>query len=117
VGNRHYRQFLKKSRSDQTQGHITGEAFKPYGSLGALIKRFHEKIIHLHVHDYDGNLDHIAIGRGDIDFPDITKALCDVQFQGSLCLEINPDREPPEAICKSRDRLQAMIDKLKNGDH
>jgi sugar phosphate isomerase/epimerase len=101
-------------------GHMhfhNGEAFKPYGSLGALIKRFHEKIVHLHMHDYDGNLDHIAIGRGNIDFPDIIKALCAVQFQGSLCLEINPDREPPEAICESRDRLQDMIDELENGDY
>ena len=87
-----------------------GEAFKPYGSLGGLIQRFHEKIFHIHIHDYDGNLDHIAIGRGYIDFPDIIKALCSIQFQGSLCLEINPDREPPEAICESRDRVQAMID-------
>ena len=86
-----------------------GEAFKPYGSLGGLIERFHEKIVHLHVHDYDGNLDHIAVGRGHIDFPDIVKALCAVQFRGSLCLEINPDREPPEAICESRDRLHKLI--------
>jgi len=85
------------------------EAFKPYGSLGGLIERFHEKIVHLHMHDYDGNLDHIAVGRGHIDFPDIIGALCAVQFQGSLCLEMNPDREPPEAICESRDRLLTMI--------
>jgi sugar phosphate isomerase/epimerase len=87
-----------------------GEAFRHYGSLGGLIERFHKKIVHLHVHDYDGRLDHIAIGRGCIDFPDIVRALCNVQFRGSLCLEINPDREPPEAICRSRDSLQAMIE-------
>ena len=87
-----------------------GEALKPYGSLGGLIEGFHKKIVHLHIHDYDGSLDHIAIGRGYIDFPDIINALCAVQFQGSLCLEINPDREPPEAICQSRDSLQAMIE-------
>lgn len=87
-----------------------GEALKPYGSLGGLIERFHKKIAHLHVHDYDGHLDHIAIGRGYIDFPDIIRALCTVRFRGSLCLEINPDREPPEAICRSRDRLGAMIE-------
>ena len=92
-------------------GHMhfhNGEAFKPYGSLGGLIQRFHKKIAHLHVHDYDGDLDHIAIGGGNIDFPDIMEALRRIQFQGSLCLEINPDREPPEAICQSRDRLRAM---------
>jgi sugar phosphate isomerase/epimerase len=85
-----------------------GEAFKPYGSLGGLIKRFRKKIVHLHVHDYDGKLDHIAVGRGYIDFPDIIKALCEIQFQGSLCLEINPDREPPEAICESRELIKPL---------
>lgn len=86
-----------------------GAAFRPYGSLGGLIERFREKIVHLHVHDYDGHLDHIAVGRDYIDFPDIIGALCNMQFKGSLCLEINPDREQPEAICQSRDRLRAMI--------
>ena len=87
-----------------------GEAFKPYVSLGGLIERFHKKIVHLHIHDYDGQFDHITIGRGYIDFPDIIRALRTVRFRGSLCLEINPDREPPEAICRSRDRLRAMIE-------
>ena len=93
-------------------GHMhfhNGEAFKPYGSLGRLIERFHRKVVHLHIHDYDGNLDHIAVGNGCIDFPDIIEALCAAQFQGSLCLEINPDREPPEAILESRERLHKLI--------
>jgi len=96
-------------------GHLhfdNGKAFEPYGSLGGMIKRFYKKIIHLHLHDYDGQLDHIAIGRGNIDFADIIEALCAVQFGGSLCLEINPDREPPEAICRSRDYLREMITDL-----
>ena len=87
-----------------------GEALRPYGCLARLIERFHEKIVHLHIHDYDGRLDHTAIGRGYIDFPGVVKALCTVRFRGSLCLEYNPDREPPEAICESRDRLRAMIE-------
>ena len=90
-----------------------GKAFEPYGSLGGLIERFHKKIVHLHIHDYDGNLDHIAVGRGYIDFHDIISALCIVQFQGSLCLEINPDRESPDAICRSRDLIQAMIEECR----
>jgi sugar phosphate isomerase/epimerase len=86
-----------------------GAAFKPYGSLGRLIERFRERIFHLHMHDYDGNFDHIAIGKGHIDFPGIIKALRNIQYKGSLCLEINPDHEPPEAIRQSRDRLREMI--------
>ena len=86
-----------------------GAAFRPYGSLGGLIKRFHKKVVHLHIHDYDGKLDHIAIGRGHIDLDDIIRALCSVKFQGSLCLEINPDRETPEGILRSRDRIWEMI--------
>jgi sugar phosphate isomerase/epimerase len=93
-------------------GHVhfnEGAAFKPYGSLGGLIEIFREKILHVHVHDYDGNFDHIGIGKGYIDFHDIVRTLCNIQFKGSLCLEINPDRESPEAILESRDRLQEMI--------
>lgn len=86
-----------------------GEAFKPYGSLGGMIKRFQKKIVHFHIHDYDGDLDHIAIGRGYIDFTDIAKALRDIQFDGSLCLEINPDRESPEAIYECKTRLRKLI--------
>ena len=86
-----------------------GAAFKNYGTLGGLIDEISTKLVHLHGHDYDGHKDHIAVGHGHIDFPDIIGALCRAKFSGSICLEINPDREPAEGILESRDRLREII--------
>jgi len=93
-------------------GHIYFEncvAFKDYGTLGNLIDEVNVKVVHVHAHDYDGHQDHIAVGHGYIDFPDVISALCRAKFSGSLCLEINPDREPPEGILESRKRLREII--------
>jgi len=93
-------------------GHMyfeNGAAFKDYGTLGNLIDEVNVEIVHVHAHDYDGQKDHIAVGHGYIDFPDIIGALCRAKFSGSICLEINPDREPPEGILKSQKRLREII--------
>jgi len=86
-----------------------GAAFKDYGTLGGLIDELSADIVHLHAHDYDGQKDHLAVGHGCIDFPDIVGALCRARFSGSICLEINTNIEPPEGILKSRKRLRRMI--------
>jgi len=94
-------------------GHFSmggGKKYERYGSLGGVIRTFREKIFHVHVHDYDGEHDHIAIGRGHIDFDDVCGALKEINYSGSLCLEINPDREPPEDIIRSRDALRAILE-------
>jgi sugar phosphate isomerase/epimerase len=93
-------------------GHLhfsNGAAFEAYGALGGLIERFGAQIVHVHAHDYDGRSDHLAIGHGYIDFKNIIEALCRVGFSDNICLEINPDRESPEAILESRARLQEII--------
>ena len=87
-----------------------GAGYRNYGSMGNLIREFADRMFHLHVHDYDGQNDHIPIGSGFIDFPDIVSALHDIGYQGSLCLELNPDRVSPDDILKSRDRLQQLIE-------
>ena len=94
-------------------GHVcfrNGAGYRDYGSIGGLIREFADRMFHLHVHDYDGQNDHIPIGSGFIDFPDIVSALHDIGYQGSLCLELNPDRVSPDDILKSRDRLQQLIE-------
>ena len=95
-------------------GHLSfedGAGYREYGSIGGVIRRFSQKIFHVHVHDYDGEFDHITIGRGIIDFDEIVASLTNIGFKGSLCLELNPDREPPEEILRSRDKLQELIEK------
>jgi sugar phosphate isomerase/epimerase len=96
-------------------GHIhfeNGIAFESYGGLGNLIDKTNAKIVHVHAHDYDGNNDHIAIGKGYIGFPDIIAALCRAKFSGSICLEINPYRESPESILESKKLLHDMIERI-----
>jgi sugar phosphate isomerase/epimerase len=92
-------------------GHMhfeNGAAFQAYGSLGNLIRTIKPQIMHVHVHDYNGKDDHLGIGHGYIDFPDIIGALDQGGFTGSLVLELNPFREP-ESVVESRNRLQALI--------
>ena len=93
-------------------GHVyfgNGAAFKDYGTLGNLIDEINVKIVHVHAHDYDGHNDHIAVGHGYIDFPDVIGALCRAEFSDSISLEINPDREPAEGILESQKRLREII--------
>ncbi len=86
-----------------------GTAFEAYGTLGTLVDQVNAQIVHVHAHDYNGVQDHIAIGHGYIDFVDIMDALVRAQFSGSLCLEINPDRESPAGILESQARLRELI--------
>ncbi len=93
-------------------GHMyfeNGIAFKDYGTLGNLIDEVNVEIVHVHAHDYNGREDHMAVEHGYIDFPDVIGALCRAKFSGSICLEINPNREPPEGILKSQKRLREII--------
>ncbi|MFQ6040389.1 MAG: sugar phosphate isomerase/epimerase family protein [Candidatus Poribacteria bacterium] len=89
-------------------GHLhfeNGSAFESYGTLSNLIDEVNVKIVHVHAHDYDGHHDHLATGHGYIDFPSIIGALYRRRFSGSVCLEINPDREPPAGILETQKQL------------
>jgi sugar phosphate isomerase/epimerase len=92
-------------------GHMhfkNGAAFVAYGTLGNLVNQIGAPVVHVHAHDYDGNDDHIAIGRGIVDWDDVIGALVRAGFSGSLCLELNPFRER-ESASESRDRLRELI--------
>ena len=85
-----------------------GAAFEACGTLGNLVREIDAHVVHVHAHDYDGHYDHLAIGRGIIDWSDIVGALCATGFSGSLVLELNPFREP-ESVIESQARLREMI--------
>ena len=89
-----------------------GAGYRAYGSLAALIERLGPRVFHMHLHDYDGKLDHLAIGNGKIDFHQILHALVRIRYNGSLCLELNPDVVTPEGILQSRTALQKILDDL-----
>ena len=67
--------------------------------------------MHLHVHDVNGNTDHIEIGTGCIDFDEMTDGLKDIGYLGGMCLEMNPNQVSPEGIRRSKEYLQACFRK------
>ena len=74
-------------------GHLSfhdGRAWKPWGSLGGLIRHLGPRIVHVHLHDYDGKRDHLPLGKGRLDFAEIVGALRAVGYKGTLCLELAP---------------------------
>jgi len=79
------------------------------GAMGAAIRGMGKKLVHLHMHDVVGDLDHMEIGTGEVDFEDLLHALRDIAFAGGLCLEMNPDRVSPDGIRRSLAALQSRI--------
>jgi len=81
--------------------HNDGAGYRPYGSIGSLARFLGDVLFHLHVHDYNGETDHIEVGTGRVDFDGLLKALSAIDYRGTLCLELNPDRCPPDGIRRS----------------
>lgn len=95
-------------------GHISfnnGRGYREFGSIGGFIEQFRSRIFHLHIHDYDGERDHIAIGRGFIDFVEILRALKKIHYTGTLCLELNPELVTIEEIVESKERIEAILER------
>jgi len=93
-------------------GHLSfhgGKAYEPWGSLAGLIKHVGQHIVHVHLHDYDGEHDHIPLGAGHIDFAAIVKALTAVGYDGALCLELAPSPTLEDGYKASRDLLRALL--------
>ncbi len=55
------------------------------------IEAFHNRIVHLHLHDNDGSDDqHLPLGRGTVDFAGIFRKLEDYNVKPSINLEVEP---------------------------
>jgi len=52
--------------------------------------------------------DHIAIGDGSIDFPDIIGALRKIGYDGAICFEFTP-KVPREKILESRHKWKTLV--------
>ena len=88
----------------------SGEAFLfPFPSIGAFIERHADRLVHLHLHDFDGKRDHKPIGEGTIDFADIARALHNIDYDGAICLEFTAEI-PRSAIIESREKLRALLE-------
>ena len=60
--------------------------YEEYGSFKNFIKSEHDLISNVHVHDYNGRRDHIAIGKGKIDFSSLSALKND--FKGPYIFEM-----------------------------
>jgi sugar phosphate isomerase/epimerase len=80
------------------------------GGVNPFIDQFSDKIISTHVSDNDLILDHhLPVGDGDIDFKPIFQRLIDVDFKGTLNIELprsNEDR------LLSKQRMMPILDEL-----
>ncbi|MEW6359668.1 MAG: sugar phosphate isomerase/epimerase family protein [Planctomycetota bacterium] len=97
-------------------GHMSaagGEGCRDYGSIGGVIRAFADRVFLMHIHDYDGVHDHLGIGKGNINFEEILTPLHAIGYKGSLCLELSPDRNTPEEMVQSRDRLREIIGRMR----
>lgn len=93
-------------------GHLSfhgGAACEPWGSLGGLIEHLGKSVVHVHLHDYDGEHDHLPLGDGAIDFAEIVSALKAVGYGGTLCLELAPSPTIEDDYRQSLGRLRALL--------
>jgi sugar phosphate isomerase/epimerase len=81
------------------------------GGIGGLIRHLGSVLVHLHVHDVVGNVDHIEVGTGGVDWQDMIAALHDIGYARGLCLELNPDRVSPEGMHRSKEYLRCLRDR------
>jgi sugar phosphate isomerase/epimerase len=76
-----------------------------YGGFRQLIQLVGSKLVHLHLHDVSGDVDHIEIGTGEVPFCEIISGLADIGYPHGATLEMNPDRVTPAGMKRS---LQAI---------
>ncbi len=73
-----------------------------------LVERFGNRIAHLHFSDNLGSRDdHLAVGEGTIDFPDLVNSLKTLRYDDTLTLEIfNTNRQ---ALVNSRENIKMLL--------
>ena len=89
-----------------------GSALKPYGTIGDVIRTIGKKLLHLHMHDYDGEFDHLELGAGHVDIDGVLAGLATIRYEGAICLEMNPARVSPAGIRRSASLLRMKMKEL-----
>jgi sugar phosphate isomerase/epimerase len=88
-------------------GHCNLNGFKP----ATWIRRFSNRLIHIHAHDNNGREDqHLPPGTGTVDWKDALKSLKDAGYDGTLTVEsFSTDRD---YRCFGRDKLRRLWESL-----
>jgi sugar phosphate isomerase/epimerase len=87
----------------------------PFATPGRFVERFGSLVRHVHIHDYDGERDHLPIGRGSIDFAELLGALARIGYEGALSLEINSAIAGPEDVLESKAALERVLTEVDAG--
>ena len=84
----------------------TGHAHLSDGITEA-IETFSPYLRHVHIHDSDGQRDHLEMGKGGLDFTPWLDALRTFPF--TLAMETRNDADPEGNVLRSRDRLKELL--------
>jgi sugar phosphate isomerase/epimerase len=77
--------------------------------LKAMVEQFGRRIGHLHISDNQGRIDdHLAVGKGTINFADLVRRLKKAGYDDTVTLEVfDPNRR---MLVASRERIRALFD-------
>lgn len=89
------------------------DRLRHYGGIGALIRTLGPKLAHLHLHDVIGAQDHLEIGTGEVEFPAILAALCDLEHMPTATMEMQPNLVPPAGMRRGLERLRALYAEMR----
>ncbi len=86
-------------------GHVCfndGAGYRDFGSIAGLLRHLGSDLRHIHIHDWDGERDHLPVGDGGHPWPDIVQALRDIEYSGAAILEINPAYDGQQGILRAK---------------
>jgi sugar phosphate isomerase/epimerase len=113
-GLRDFAQFVSKFPSDKFGVLLeVGHLYQMGINLSEAIQLFKHRLVDIHVHDaiLDGDFrkaTHLPVGRGTINFPELTKLLREVGYDGWLTLEI---RGTEKEILESKEYLERLLER------
>jgi len=111
-GLRDFAQFVSKFPSEKFGVLLeVGHLYQMGISLSEAIQLFKHRLVDIHVHDATLEKDfrkatHLPIGRGTINFPEVTRLLREVGYDGWLTLEI---RGTEKEISESKEYLEKLL--------
>jgi inosose dehydratase len=82
------------------------------GDPAELIRRYGDRIEYVHLKDVRRDpLAFLPLGDGDLDLPDVVRALREIEFDGWLTIELDEYQGPPvEAAARSLAVIQELLD-------